>query len=629
MSATESGRESYRPQRTELVWEGKRTQVERIALPFQVVETINVSRATREETPLLAGLTTNPDANADGWRNKLIWGDNKYVLASLLEDFAGKIDLIYIDPPFATGADFSITVKVGDVEWMKAPSLIEEKVYRDTWGRNVDSYLDMMHERLSLMRELLSETGSIFVHLDWRVVHRVKLVLDELFGDGTSDGPGFRNEIIWFHNVIGTGQRTFPKTHETILWYSKSDRWLISPEDENVRVPYSDRITKTLKKDEKGWYYVRGQRESSGAVTGKWFKTYVDPREIEKGKFAADVWDDIKSYRAQGTDEFTGFPTQKPDKLIRRIVAACSRPGDLVGDFFCGAGTLGVVAEKITDAEGNPAPRRWIMCDLSRFAIHVTRKRLLDIPNCRAFEVLNLGKYERQHWQVVTNGHSIRAYLDFIVQLYRAERAQGFTHLHGRKAGRMVHVGATDAPVTLSEITEALDECAANNFRGLDVLGWEWEMGLHDLVPVEARKRGIDLRLLTIPREVMDKRAVEAGDVHFYELAYLDAEVRKSGSEVQVALRNFIIPNLELIPQDVRDKVNRWSDYVDFWAVDWDYQGDTFHNAWQSYRTRKHPALRLESDPHRYEVPGRYQVMVKVIDIFGNDTTKLIPVTVP
>jgi adenine specific DNA methylase Mod len=340
--------------------------------------------------------------------------------------------------------------------------------------------------------------------------------------------------------------------------------------------------------------------------------------EIDEAK-VDDVW--VLSYIAAPSHERVGFPTQKPETLLSRIIRASSREGDLVLDCFIGSGTTAVVAEKLG--------RRWIGCDLSRFAIHVTRKRLLDIPNCRPFEVLNLGKYERQHWQVTANGDSVRAYLDFIVQLYRAERVQGFTHLHGRKAGRMVHVGATDAPVTLSEITELLDECAANHFRGLDVLGWEWEMGLHDLVPVEARKRGIDLRLLTIPREVMDKRAVEAGDVHFYELAYLDAEVRKSGTEVQVGLRNFIIPNLELIPQDVRDKIKRWSDYVDFWAVDWDYQGDTFHNAWQSYRTRKHPALRLESDPHPYEAPGRYQVMIKVIDIFGNDTTKLIPVTVP
>ncbi|MGQ9493830.1 MAG: hypothetical protein ACUVR2_08720, partial [Anaerolineae bacterium] len=292
----------------------------------------------------------------------------------------------------------------------------------------------------------------------------------------------------------------------------------------------------------------------------------------------------------------------------------------------CGSGTTGAVAEKLG--------RRWIMADLSRFAIQVTRKRLLDIPDCKPFEILNLGKYERQYWQVHINGQGAKQdevltrYLDFIVQLYRGERATGFAHLHGRKAGRMVHVGAVDAPVTLAEINDALDECAANRFRGLDVLGWEWEMGLHDLVTVEARKRGVDLRLLTIPREVMDPRAVEAGDIQFYELAYLDVTLERRGSEVQVVLKNFIIPNADLVPAEVREKIKRWSDYVDFWAVDWDYQGDTFHNQWQSYRTRQHPALRLESDWHAYSRPGEYQVMVKVIDIFGNDTTKLLQVDV-
>lgn len=337
------------------------------------------------------------------------------------------------------------------------------------------------------------------------------------------------------------------------------------------------------------------------------------------------MWDEGLTLNTSSSERL-GFPTQKPEALLERIIEASCNKGELVGDFFCGSGTTGAVAEKLG--------RRWIMADLSRFAIQVTRKRLLDIPDCKPFEISNLGKYERQYWQVHVNGEGaeedevLTRYLEFIVQLYRGERVTGFTHLHGRKAGRMVHVGAVDAPVTLSEINGALDECAANKFRGLDVLGWEWEMGLHDLVTVEARKRGIDLRLLTIPRDVMDPRAVEAGDIEFYELAYLDVTLQRRDSEVQVVLKNFIIPNEDLVPEEAREKIKRWSDYVDFWAVDWEYQGDTFHNQWQSYRTRKHPALRLESDWHKYSKPGKYQVMVKVIDIFGNDTTKLLEVDV-
>jgi hypothetical protein len=496
--------------------------------------------------------------------------------------------------------------------------------------------------------------------LDWHVVHYVKAVLDEVFG-----ADKFHSEIAWKRADSHNDAHTYGAVHDSLLFYSKGERPFFAPQyvslsEKTVDSWYRHVEPETgrrynlgnlvsphprpnltyefrgIKPPANGWRVSRERMEEYDrkgllVVVGKAeptlkVKQYLDE---SRGRQVTDWWDDISQLRGYATsqEERTGYETQKPEALLSRIISASSREGALVADCFCGSGTSLAAAEKLG--------RRWIGCDLSRFAIQVTRKRLLDIPNCRPFEVLNLGKYERQHWQVHVNGQGanpeavVARYLDFIVQLYRAERVQGFTHLHGRKAGRMVHVGATDAPVTLAEITDALDECAANNFRGLDVLGWEWEMGLHDLVPVEARKRGIDLRLLTIPREVMDKRAVEAGDVHFYELAYLDAEVRKSGTEVQVGLRNFIIPNLELIPQDVRDKVTRWSDYVDFWAVDWDYQGDTFHNAWQSYRTRKHPSLRLESDPHPYEALGRYQVMVKVIDIFGNDTTKLIPVTVP
>lgn len=251
------------------------------------------------------------------------------------------------------------------------------------------------------------------------------------------------------------------------------------------------------------------------------YKRYLDEMP---GTVLQDVWTDIRPVAAQGAERLN-YDTQKPEALLDRIIRSSSTEGSLVADFFCGSGTTMAVAKKLG--------RRWIGCDLGRFAIHVSRKRLLDIPGCRPFQVLNLGKYERQHWQIHVNGHGanpeavIGRYLDFIVELYKAEPVRGFIHLHGRKAGRMVHVGATDAPVTLAEIKDALEECATNRFQGLDVLGWEWEMGLHDVVTVEARKHGVDLRLLTIPREVMDPRAVQAGDVHFYELAYLDVDIRR------------------------------------------------------------------------------------------------------
>lgn len=623
---------------TELVWEGKRTQVERVPLPFQVIETINQSRATREQTPLLAGLGLLPPplfesvtGNKDVWRNKLIWGDNKYVLASLLkEGFAGKINLIYIDPPFDTGDDFSFKVKIGDEELVKQPSIIEQKAYNDTWGKGTDSYLQMMYERLVLMRELLADNGSIYVHLDWHVGHYVKLLIDQIFGK-----ENFVTEVIWqkFTPHGEKGKNEAAKVHDMILLYSKTDNFIYN----TIYMPYREYYLKRARRDPDGrlWVDQNLGKLSEGKIgqlrrEGRLFVTKAGKLRRKQfidempGEILGDVWTDIERINSQALER-NGFPTQKPEALLDRIIKASSNQGDLVADFFCGSGTTLAVAEKVG--------RRWIGCDLGRFAIHTTRKRLLDIPDCQPFEILNLGKYERKYWQM--NGISGRQkdsqkaifeYLAFIVKLYHAEPVIGFSHLHGRKAGRMVHVGATDAPVTLSEIIEALEECSANKLTALDVLGWEWEMGLHDVVGNEAKRRGIDLRLLIIPKEVMDKRAVEAGDVHFYELAYVETEVRQQGTAVQVALRDFIIPSLELVPLEVRDKVKKWSDYIDYWAVDWDFKEDTFHNQWQSYRTRKHSTLTTESEWHNYPSPGTYKLLVKIVDIFGNDTTKLLEV---
>jgi len=590
---------------TELVWEGKRTQIERVPLPFQVIETINQSRATREETPLLAGLPPPPlfegRVKQPSWRNKLIWGDNKYVLASLLEEgFAGKINLIYIDPPFDTGDDFSFKVKIGDEELVKQPSIIEQKAYNDTWGKGTDSYLQMMYERLVSLRDLLADNGSIYVHLGWHVGHYVKLIMDELFGK-----ENFQNHIIYNFGKFHASKDRWRRDYDTILFYTKSQNWLFNHDE--VLDPYLEKTDVRFDKVD-----TEGRRYK--LVKGR-------PVYMGQGTTPSSVW--RMSNLQLNSLEYVGFPTQKTEELLTKIIKASSNPGDLVADFFCGSGTTLTIAEKLG--------RRWIGCDLGRFAIHTTRKRLLDIPDSQPFEILNLGKYERKYWQM--NGISGRQkdsqkaifeYLAFIVKLYQAETVIGFSHLHGRKAGRMVHVGATDAPVTLSEIIEALEECSANKLTALDVLGWEWEMGLHDVVGSEARRRGMDLRLLNIPREVMDKRAVEAGDVHFYELAYVETEIRQQETTVQIALKDFIIPSLELVPLEVRDKVKKWSDYIDYWAVDWDFKEDTFHNQWQSYRTRKHLMLTAESDWHNYPTPGSYKVLVKIVDIFGNDTTKLL-----
>ena len=247
--------------------------------------------------------------------------------------------------------------------------------------------------------------------------------------------------------------------------------------------------------------------------------------------------------------------------------------------------------------------------------------------------MLNLGRYERQYWQGVTFGEkkdkpiteqALFEYLSFILKLYGAQPVAGMIHLHGKKSKAMIHIGAVDAPVTISEIDSAVEECINLKQKELHILGWEWEMGLQNLVVADAKNKGVKLLLLQIPREVMEQRAADNGDVRFFELAYLDAAITKLKKFIaQVTLKDFVIPNAELIPDDVRRKVGKWSDYIDYWAVDWDFRNDTFMQGWVAYRTRKDRSLPLTSDPHTYKKRGKHRILVKVIDIFGNDTSQI------
>jgi len=608
-----------------LYWKNKRTTVDRTVLPFQsleVIETINESRATREKEK--GGMfRTDPEAVDTKWRNKLIWGDNKYAMAALLEKYAGKIDLIYIDPPFATGADFSTSVKIGEdnVEHTKEASAIEELAYRDTWGKGLDSYFQMLYDRLILMKELLSDNGVLYIHLDWRVSHYAKLILDEIFGTSL-----FRNEIVWhYEKWTSPSSVSFQKNHDVILYYSKSSK----PKFNIQKV-----ITENLKdKYEKG-YLFGGGGGSEGLVvydkenpkvkklikSGKYKVVYA---EVD-GKPLSDVWK--IPFINPVAHERLDYPTQKPKSLLERIIKVSSDEGDLVADFFCGSGTTGAVAEKLG--------RRWIMSDLGRFAIHTTRKRMLEIEDCKPFEILNIGKYERQSWQGVlfgskTHEQTLSEYIAFILQLYKANALPGSTYIHGQKGAELIHVGSVEAPVTLQDIQKAIEETLRMKQKQLTILGWEWEMGLHDVVEAEAKKADVKLKLLNIPREAMDKRAVDAGDIQFFELAYLETEIKHNKNwGYKVKLNDFVIPNMDLIPKEVRDKVKKWSDYIDYWSVDWNYKGDTFHNMWQAYRKKKDRKLVLESDPHQYPKKGKYKIMVKVIDIFGNDTTHIMDLEV-
>jgi adenine-specific DNA-methyltransferase len=558
--------------KTELVWPGKYNEdgtlkeVPRVSLPFQVIETVNESRATREAGKVAQQGTLfdvyegkEGDTFEAGWKNKLIWGDNLLVMGSLLEKFAGKIELIYIDPPFDTGADFSFRTMVGgddDPVPGKEPSIIEEKAYRDTWGEGYTSYLQMMRDRLILLRDLLAETGSIFVHLDAHTGPYVKSLMDELFGQ-----ENFQNEIAWYYynKLHDSRKRLLPKAFDQILYYVKDKR---SPYQYTaLKEPREKSVTKLKYKK------VDGKIQNVIGEDGKAVTYESTERTVD------NVWR-IRCLQPANKTEWVHFQTQKPVDLIERIIQVAGRKGGLFLDAFVGSGSSLVAAER----QGV----RWIGVDISRWSNHLTRKRLLDEHNCKPFEVLNLGKYERQYWQGVTFGdkkdkslteQALYEYLAFILKLYGAQPVAGMAQVHGKKGKAMVHVGAVDAPVTIAEIDAAVDECAKLKQSELHVLGWEWEMGLtgpnNDIRkpgPVQdlAKKKGVKLLLLHIPREVMEQQAAANGDVSFFELAYLEAKVDKPKKlAAQVALKDFVIPNTELIPEDVRNKVKKWSDYID------------------------------------------------------------------
>ena len=609
-----------------MVWPGKTTEVERVSLPFQTIERVNeVSRSAGGQARLRDGGEL-PDWWPEGWRNKLIWGDNKYVLSSLLDEFAGKVDLIYIDPPFDTGDDFSVSVLVGEQTAKsdaiaKQPSQIEQVAYRDLWKGGVGGWLQHMYDRLTLASELLAPTGTIYIHLDWTTGHHARLLFDEVFGVDNSLG-----EVVWNYGSPSGGRvvgRKLVKAHDIVYAYAKMrGHHKYTP----YHLPYSKKYIHDWfrHKDEDGRRYQRRQRRDPDGAT-RWEKQYLDE---SPGVPASTVWTDIqqvyadpRAYKARTKSEVTGFKTQKPTKLMKRFIEISTDPGDIVLDFYSGSGSTLVSAEE--------TGRRWLGVDLGRFAVHTARKQLLNVDDCRPFDVQSLGHYERSQWQGADVGERIGEYYGFIVDLYGAKRLDGFHHLHGVKDGRMVHVGATDAPVTAAELELAIQECDESSHLGLDVLGWEWEMSLNPSRKDElAHQYGVDVQLRNIPREVMDQKAVDAGDIHFFELSVVDLAHEQDDRGVIVEIMAFTPAIDEYMEKKVVGKIDHWSDWIDYWSIDVDYDGETFINSWQSYRSRQDPSLSLTSDPHSYETPGKKTVVVKVIDIFGNDTTRELTVEV-
>jgi adenine-specific DNA-methyltransferase len=714
----------------ELVWNGKTNEVSNIVLPFQVIEQVDEPRAEKDTRMQMSLFDLDARGRQlKGWTNKLIWGDNKLILSSLKNgplreeiEKQGGLKLIYIDPPFDVGADFSMDIEIGGDTFTKKPNILEEIAYRDTWGKGADSFIAMIYERLILMRDLLAEDGSIYVHMGPKISHYVRSVLDEVFGEANS-----QRELIWkWVSSRGHG-KAYPATHDSILFFSKSDSFTWNQQylplgEEYVESKYrfTDPDGRVYRKDNclnqntnrpnltyawnghvRTWRWAKEKLQelhNAGRLiytkTGvPEYKRYLDESE---GVALQSIWTDIDPVNSQAIED-TQYATQKPFALLERIIKASSNEGDLVADFFCGSGTTAAVAEKLG--------RKWIVSDLGKFAIHTTRKRLIGVQrqlkaegkDYRAFEILNLGKYERQHYigvnlnlreaeQQKQLAEKEAAFVDLILRAYRAEKTDGFATFHGKKAGRLVAVGPVNLPVTRLFVEEVILECRQKHITRVDILGFEFEMGLFPNVLDEARAKGIDIAPKYIPAEVFDKRAVEKNQVVFHDVAAIELKPHVVGvhkhapASVAVELTDFSVfysqDSIAAAEATLKDKAskivvekgqivkvskdakgivsrevltNKWTDWIDYWAVDFNFEskreivrvknedngeweerwtGDyIFENEWQTFRTKKDRSLELTSVFHEC-APGRRKLAVKVVDIFGNDTMTIVEVRI-
>ncbi|MBI2907604.1 MAG: site-specific DNA-methyltransferase [Chloroflexi bacterium] len=679
--------------KTELIWEGKYDEygnrrpirLPASPLPLQRIETIDEphDREKARQLDMFDEAAFARKAHQDDFRNVLIWGDNKLAMASLLEQFRGKIDLIYIDPPFDVGADFTMQVQVGDEAeaLQKEQSVLEAVAYRDTWGKGTDSYLHMMYERLTLMRDLSSDEASIYVHCDYRVNSHLRLILDDILSP-----LNIRNEIIWRRANAHNDPGRCGIITDTILYYSRG----IKPVWNDQFTPYSDEYVAShwAKADEEGGRFrlipLDAPRHGSGGSLlyewkGKWpapsrtwayvrekmeqfdregrivytkngtpcLKRYMDE---SPGLPLQNLWEDIPPVNPMALERL-GYDTQKPEALLQRIIKASSNEGDLVADFFCGSGTTLAVAEKLG--------RRCIGVDLGRYAIHTTRKRLIQVQRelhgagkpYRSFDVYNLGRYERQWWQLERLKGANTEHRAIVLQFYKAAPLKGAPHplLHGTRQGAYVHVDEIDGIFTFAELLPVAQAAQAAGARELHCLAWEFEMELALKKQAVEAETGLTIRLKYIPREIMEPSRSEC---QFFEAGHLEVKPIVNGRKVDVQLVRFT-PALAEAPEAelaaLRERAVRSPfDFIDFWAVDFTWsEGKPFEHHWQDFRTRKDRSLKtrtdigweyptsppvgpLQSPPVDGGTKGgqRHRICVKVIDVFGVDTTTAIEVEV-
>lgn len=563
---------------------------------------------------------TNLQEIESKWCNRLIYGDNLLAMQALLtgdkssnlEALRGKVDLIYIDPPFDSKADYRTKITLPGNEITQKPTTFEQFGYSDLWQKGTVSYLEYMYPRLLLMRELLSDKGSIYLHIDWHVGHYIKILLDDIFGK-----ENFVNEIVWCYTGPGSPlMKQFNRKHDTIFWYSKSNQRIFNQND--VRVPYKD-PNQTLR---------------AAFDTGKGLTEEEIQRYRERGKVPETWWEDIAV--AVRSKQNLHYATQKPEKLLERIIKASSNEGDLVCDFFGGSGTTAAVAEKLG--------RRWITTDIGKPSNLVMRKRFIDM-NAKPFLYQAIGDYNKEAF--ATNKHFSRVgdLCEVVLKLYGAlpfererldDRRWGY--IKGGKT--LVYVDSPNkftSKNTLKKAFEAKNNLLGGGWSKCVVLSWNYHFDISE--GLELYKDSVEV--LSIPPDLLDRlrrnglgKLIDSGSIRFTSLQYLtlkNIELKswdKEEDELKVELGNYILHSPDAIPLDEKDKQTLEEimskdplSLIEYWSKDPDYDGETFRSIWQDYRQNTEndgDALHcVYSATLRVSKKAERTVCVKAVDVFG------------
>lgn len=573
----------------------------------------------------------NAALDGESWMNRLVYGDNLLTMQALLAgdpqtglpSLRGKVDLIYIDPPFDSKADYRTKVKLPGVDLQQKPTVVEQFAYADTWEEGTISYLRMIYPRLVLMKELLSDRGSIYVHIDWHVGHYVKMILDDIFGKAS-----FRNEIIWWYLWGGRGKTQWNSKHDTILFYSKSDKWTFNYkdvlDDHNLMTEGS-----------------KNRLNYKGAMV----TTKSNTSEIPDDKvLPSDTWY-IATINAMSKEKLN-YATQKPEALLKRIIKASSNEGDLVCDFFGGSGTTAAVAERLG--------RRWITCDIGKPASLVMRKRFID-QEVNPFLYQSIGDYQKEAFH---NNKKLRRVGDLsqvVLGLFGAlpfspEQVsdRNFGYVKGTR--NLVMVDSPNRLTTAATVRRAVEAKASllgGDWDKVIVLGWNFAFDISQAIE---KYKNSNVEVLVIPPDLLDKlskkgfkKLIADKTVRFSSLQYLvvnPVEVTVNGNgedELDISLSNYVLLSPDNIPLDDKDKENLQKvmeqdplSLIEYWSIDPDYDGDTFRSTWQDYREN----VDNDSDPlhcvysTRIAMPHKDErkVCVKAVDVFGFESQVILDV---